>query len=258
MNRIIAVILCLFLLLVLVPRAVMNPYGSSYDPMSDVNRDKTIDIYDLNRLGRAYGSTQTTPTQPGKTTIYVCQLETDPPQIENAIVVIAELPLSVGPNVVQVGYTNSSGMVNFTSGPSTNYTAIAWINETYNYANFTTDGLGGASATIRLGKPSLPAGWVFTCIFNTTSRTLVNPPEVGRQIGTLWEHLMYDIYIGGYSRVWSEFFVTNLGACLFDRSVGINVTGLWRAYALTDDGTPLGEVGFSPDESGTAFVVIYA
>jgi len=171
MKKIFTIMLCLFLLLVLVPRAVMNLDGSSYDPMADVNRDKTIDAYDLNRLGRAYGSTQTIPTQPGKTTIYVYQLETDPPQIENARVAIIDP--SYDYQAVQVGYTNSQGLVNFTLNPNSNFTAIAWSQTTYSYANFTTNEFGEASIAVQLGYSHLPHNWVAITFLNRTSGALV-------------------------------------------------------------------------------------
>jgi len=46
---------------------------------------------------------------------------------------------------VQVEYTNSAGIANFTLNPNSNYTAIAWSKTTYNHANFTTNSLGEAS-----------------------------------------------------------------------------------------------------------------
>lgn len=256
MKKEFAVVLSLFLLLVLVPQAVTNPEDSSYDPMSDVNRDKTIDAYDLNRLGKAYGSTQTIPTQPGKTTIYVYQLETDPPQIENARIAIIDPEYSY--RAVQIGYTNSSGITAFTLNPNSNYTAIAWSKTTYNYANFTTNESGEASVTLQLGFSNLPTNWIVITIINATSRAFF----IHDELYVIVEHLVYNWATSSWDRVLgaSYFFGTFRGAFAIPHKEGFNETGHWVVYGAyggdAGDYVPF-EAGYSPDESGTANVVIY-
>jgi hypothetical protein len=257
MKRAAAIILSLFLLLVFVPRAVMNPDGSSYDPMCDVNRDKTIDVYDLNRLGKAYGSTQTIPTQPGKTTIYVYQLETDPPQIENARIAIIDPEYYY--QAVQVGYTNSSGIVNFSLNPNSNYTAIAWSQSTYNYGNFTTNESGEASMAIQMGCPCLPPRWVTITYINRTSGGLM-----------MWQDVLYFavrelayIYPGDF---WQP---TEGGgvSIVFENFKGVFVIGPWSPNYPFEAGESYGVVTFyteiltnsvyTTDENSSANMVTY-
>ena len=254
MKRAFAILLCLVLLLVLVPRALTNPDGSTYDPMSDVNRDKTIDAYDLNRLGKAYGSTQTIPTQPGKTTIYVYQLETDPPQIENARVAVfnASNPYPYAIKVVQVSYTNSLGIASFPLNPNTDYTTIVWSRTTYNYANFTTNEAGEASVSLQMCFPRLPPNWVVITVKNLTSNELYEDwvsiilcqllyiESTGK-----WEIQEDGIYILGE--------ISGIGICAYDW--GIIAPSHW--VALADHYGYLAEAGYTADENGNANVVIY-
>ena len=255
MKKIIVVLLTLVIVLVFVPTASTNPDNSSYDPMADVSRDGVIDIYDLARLGEAYGTTQTVPTIPNQTVVYVYQIEKDPAEVENARVAI------VDPNyyyeTVQVNYTNSSGLVSFTLNPNSNYTAIVWSNATYNFANFTTNHFGEASVVIQLGYPHLPSNWVVITLLNKTSRELVfwpTPIYVG--IG----QIAYDKQNQSWLPIWDGSFVFE------ENFIGVVTVSEWGEI---QPGTSYGlvvynqfeEVLASPvyttDENGTADVVIY-
>ena len=256
-------LLCLFLLLVLVPRAVMNPDASNYDPMSDVNRDKTIDVHDLSRLGKAYGSTQTIPTQPGKTTIYVYQLETDPPQVEDARVAIIDPNYGYpGYQASHVEYTDSLGLASFTLTPNKNCTAIAWSETTYNYANFTTNSLGEASVAIRLGHPHLPPDWVTVTLVNKSSGELWQEPVAIASVGELVYTHSSDL---GW--VFAVVFINVFSAGPFN---GIFVIGPWgvlpnpinepsKSYFVSVE-NPYGALArpaYTPDENGNANVIVY-
>jgi len=257
MKRAFAFMLCLFLLLVLVPRAVTNPDGFRYDPMADVNRDKTIDVHDLSRLGKAYGSTQTVPTQRGKTTIYVYQLETDPPEVENARIAIIDPDFGYPwYQACQIGYTDSFGLVNFILNPSKNYTAIAWSRTMYSYANFTTDLFGQGGVAIQLGSSRLPPNWVTITLINKSSGGLWQEPIAIASVGELvYAHPVFEI-------MWRS----AVSASPFN---GIFVIGSWdflnpinehgKSYCVFVDnphGT-LARPAYTPDENGNANVIAY-
>jgi len=235
--------------------AVTGSDSSSYDPMADVNRDKTIDVHDLSRLGRAYGSTQTIPTQPGKTTIYVYQLETDPPQIENARVAVfnASNPYPYTLKVVQVSYTDSSGIASFSLNPDTDYTAIVWSETTYNYADFTTNEVGEASVSLHIGFPRLPPNWVVITVRNLTSGELYED-----WVDMILLRLLYVESTGDWE-AWESYLIPatlGIGICAYDW--GIIASNHWVAMAYSHSyGELLAEAGYTADENGNANVVIY-
>jgi hypothetical protein len=142
--------------------------NSSYDPMADVNRDGLVDVDDLNRIGHAYGSTGLVH-EAGKTVISVWN-ETSP--MGNVRIAIFD-----GWTPQKVGYTDSTGTVNFILNPTKNYTAVAWREANYNYANFTTNSWGEASVSVLLDNKSkhLPSNWVVVSVVNETSEAFVVP-----------------------------------------------------------------------------------
>lgn len=161
----------------------------SYNPIVDLNRDGKIDVRDIAKVAIAYGSIQALPTQRNQTVVYVYQLETDPPEIQNVCVAIAELPLSSNTKVVRVGYTNLSGITNFMLSPNTNYTAIAWSNKTYNYAYFTTNEFSEVSAVIQTRLPASTSklGGFYHCQRNfRCSYTRAGRPYLGTPSQNLW------------------------------------------------------------------------
>lgn len=248
MNKIIGVLVSVLLVSVLLPIATTSPDISTYDPLADVNRDRVVDVDDLYRVGQAYGSSQTLPFQQNKTVVYVYQLESDPPEVEGARVAIID-PAVCG-DAVNVSYTDSSGIASFTLNSNSNYTAIAWSNTTYNYANFTTNEYGEASVIIKIGFPDLPHDWVVNQIVDSSSGTLVQ--------GTLdiyWFRLVLNP-TGGWDVLHTSFGSTDLGVFVCDPLWGVNETGHWVAFVFDSMGY-LTETGFSPDENGTANVVIY-
>lgn len=256
MKKAIVVLLSLVIVLVLVPTASTNPDNSTYDPMADVNRDGVIDIYDLARLGKAYGTTQTVPTIPNQTVVYVYQIEKDPAEVENARVAIIDPDYCY--QAVQVNYTNSSGLVNFTLNPNSNYMAIAWSNATYNNANFTTNEYGEASVIIQLGYPHLPANWATITIVNRTTRELWSVPSLGAVVG----QLVYNITEDAAKPSWGP-------SIAFNNFKGVFVVGPWHpTLPMTDPGKsyivvfgaqvwPEATTVYTPDENGTANVITY-
>lgn len=148
-----------------------------YNPVADVNRDGIVDILDLVEVGQAYGSNYTLMHQTNKTTVTVLSYENNNfSYVENALVaVFSQSDIMEG----QWNYTNSSGVVDFDLNANSSYIAIAWDSDRfrYNYANFTTNSLGEASATIWLSyypkssMRSIPKGWiVITFLNNATSK----------------------------------------------------------------------------------------
>ena len=155
-------------------------YASSYDFMADVNRDNVVDVNDLARLGKAYGSSLVLPSIPNKTVVTVLSFDKEPPEVENARVAIVD-PETLDnqyDNPINVTYTNSSGIATFDLGPDQNYTALTWSGSAYNYANLTTNSLGEASVLILLAEPSLPPvrvlprGWVVVTVINNQTGSL--------------------------------------------------------------------------------------
>jgi len=250
-----SVALGLVFLFLAVSSTAENSIGS-YNPIADVNRDGTIDILDLVEVGQAYGSNLTLPTQSNHTVVYVYQLETTPSEVENARVAIIDPEHSY--QAVQVNYTNSCGIVNFTLNPNSNYTAIAWSNTTYNYANFTTNEFGEASVAIQLGYPHLPPNWVTITLINRTSGALWSV-EV---IVAIVEELVYNLT--------ARVFEPKDGCSIFTHNFkGVLIVGPWYpTVPVTEPGKSysvlVGAVVFpeatsvyTPDENGTANVVTY-
>lgn len=220
-----------------------------YNPIVDVNRDGTVDILDLVEVGQAYGSNFTPPTHPNQTVVYVYQLETHPPEVQNARVAIIDPDYYY--QAVQVEYTNSSGLANFTLNPNSNYTAVTWSYATYNFADFTTNEFGEASVTIQLGYPHLPHNWLVLTVINVTSGALIH-----ENLDLLLLELEYNSDVNEWTVIYTAIRVVSLGVSVFTPHSGILETGHWVAMAYRA-GEILSEAGFSPNENGSAFVVIY-
>jgi len=232
------------------------PQLSSYNPVADVNRDGIIDVFDLIKVAIAFGSTQTLPTQSNQTVVYVYQIETEPPEVQNARVAIIDPDCYY--QAVHVGYTNSSGLVNFTLNPNSNYTAIAWSKTTYNYANFTTNHYGEATVIVQLGYPNLPPHWVAITMINRTSGELGLNPDLGAVV----EELVYN-YPG------NNFTGVALASIILVPFKGVFIVGPWApAVPMTEPGKsyavilfiPAGPVAtpvYTPDENGNANVITY-
>jgi len=220
-----------------------------YNPIVDVNRDGTVDILDLVEVGQAYGSNFTLPTHPNQTLVYVYQVEKYPAEVQNARVAI------VDPNdnyqVVQVEYTNSTGFANFTLNSHSNYTALAWNNTTYSYVDFTTNESGKASVVIQLGYPHLPHSWVVLTVINATSGALIH-----ENLDLLLLELEYNSDTSEWAVINSAISPVSLGVSVLKPYSWILETGHWVAMAYRA-GVVLSEAGFSPNENGSAFVVIY-
>lgn len=227
-----------------------------YNPIADINRDGIVDILDLVEVGKAYGSNLTLPTQSNQTVVYVYQLESSPSEVQNARVTI------IDPNyyyqAVQVKYTNSSGAVSFTLEPNSNYTAITWSNTTYNYANFTTNEFGEASVAIQLGYPHLPPNWVTITLINKTSEELWSVVNVAAIVG----ELICNTTEWTFDPIWGpDITLTNFK--------GVFVVGPWHpSQSMTEPGRsyvvvfgtevwPVASPVYTPDENGTANVVVY-
>lgn len=272
MKKAIVILVSLCLVLTLLPEAITGPDTSSYDPMADVNRDGIIDVNDLYRVGQAYGSVQAVPFQSNKTVVYVYQLEADPPEVENARVAIIDLDVCTQYSfrVEYIEYTDSVGLVNFTLQSTKNYTAIAWSDTTYNYANFTTNEFGEASIAIILGYPKLPPNWVAITVLNETGGLVItNEPyfRMDRLVHKgVWEDYT-DPY--SYKRAWVK--EALMGECIVEPLFhGIVIFGpwslqdslepdksygVWGIYAIGGDlATPV----FTLDANCTANVVCKA
>jgi len=237
-----------------------NP--SSYDVMADVNRDRIVDVNDLSRLGKAYGSNLVLPSEAGKAVVTVLSFGKEPPEIENARVaaVDPELLHNQWENPINVTCTNSSGIATFDLSPNKNYTAIAWSASAYSYANFTTNSLGEASVMILLAEPSmlpvhaLPEGWVVVTLLNNETNSLYfeemrcAPQEI---IFNQTSRRFYSEPIVGGLAINGGVFVIPL-----DKSLNkpYSKMGLWIFNVY---GTTRGSPTYSPDEDGCANVVVY-
>lgn len=249
--------------------ALSSSDPASYDVMADVNRDRTVDIYDLNRLGRAYGSNLDLPSEPGKVVVTVLSFDKEPPEVENTRVA------AVGPellgnqieNPINVTYTNSSGIATFDLSPSKNYTAIAWSGSAYNSANFTTNPLGEATLLILLRESSvppiraLPDGWVTVTLLDNETGSLV----FGWDISPGNDFVM-GIYGMQFSQAENRFVsqrIRNLytigGVVLIPPSWSFNKPFSKWGLALRDDvnGWFLGSCIYSPDENGCANAILF-
>jgi len=257
MNKVIKVLACLFLVLVLLPEALTNPDISKYGPIADVNRDGIVDANDLSRLGQAYGSTGLVYEE--NKTVVTAFNETSP--LEDVRIAI----FSDGGAPDQIGYTDSSGITDFTVSPNTDYTAIACSQANYNYENFATNSFGEASVGILLDNETkrLPHNNIIIILVNRTSGAL--------WLGTVLVKAHKISRVDYYDHPADEFhFVEKMP----DRwNIAGPSSGIWRiatAYIreLHDPQSVLGLTcwrsgdiaGFSvftPDESGSANVVIY-
>lgn len=265
MKKGFAVLLCLFLLLVLVPKAVTNPDDSTYDPMADVNRDGIVDIHDLNRLGEAYGSSLVLPSEPSKTVVTVLSFDKEPPEVENARVAIIDP--EVYKEAVDVKYTNSSGIVTFDLTPNMNYTAIAWSDSAYNYANFTTNSLNEASVMILLGEPSLPPirslpkEWIVVTVIDNETGSVFFTAEFCL-VAYQMDHVEFD-----YPPPYTHFVYNYTNKGVFGYIGVMVIPPDWQfnephsLWALVHFHSVWGYIGcygsYSPDANGCANVIVY-
>ena len=230
-----------------------------YNPVADVNRDGIVDILDLVEVGEAYGSTGLS-YQENKTVITVYN-ETSP--IENARVAV--FPSSNWEywfsETEEIGYTNVSGIVNFTLNPNKNYTLIAWNKANYNYANLTTSSFGEASASILLSDSlkRFPHNWTIITLHNRTSGELYS------EYVDLWASNItrYEFDVGPYEihfigSITEEFLGWVSGGILAHHSTVFTPHSIWGVVPHDEYGIPLEAFSiFTPDENGNANVVIH-
>lgn len=144
--------------------AVAEDNIGPYNRAADVNGDSVVDILDLTAVGQAYGSNYTLASEANRTVVTVLSFAKNPPEIEMAVVAI---PIAYWHPYPLVSVTNSSGTAVFELSSNTTYTAYAFYDDAYNYANFTTNFRGEASVLVVLGLSSCPV------IRNLPPRTLV-------------------------------------------------------------------------------------
>jgi hypothetical protein len=253
MNKIILGMISLIFVLLFAQVAETSTSGPQYDLRADSNRDGVIDVLDLARLGNAYGSIHSPVYQPNKTIVQVLSLESDPAEVENARVAIID-PNSMY-QAVQVGYTNLSGLVDFTLNTNANYTAIAWSSSTYNYANFTTNAYGEASISMRLSYPHLPPNLVPITFVNTTSGALVetSPFVVARVSELVWDSTR-QVYVPSYAY---SFGVAPFKGILIFWPPATTPSRNYIVTLMNMYGIVIGRAAYTPDENGNANVVVY-
>jgi len=122
----------------------------SYDRAADVNGDGIVDILDLTQVGQAYGSNYTLGSEVNKTVVTVVSFVKEPPEIQDALVVI-----NPG-EYASAAITNSSGVAVFDLLANSSYTAYAWSGGACNNVGFSTNSWGEASVLITLGEPLMP------------------------------------------------------------------------------------------------------
>lgn len=236
----------------------------SYDLMADVNRDSVVDVNDLARLGRVYGSSLVLPSIPNKTVVTVLSFDKEPPEVENATIVIfdPELFSEWYGFPIDVQHANSSGIATFELGLNKNYTALAWKGSSYNFANLTTNSLGEASVLILLGEPvlppikALPNGWVVVTVLEEGTSALYS--EV---FGVMFYNLTWN-GLGGPVGIWSGEEVLSLAS---EDSVFVLLSDLRTNKPFSriglgcfdEQGRTIGDSVYSPDENGCANVVVY-
>jgi len=221
-----------------------------YNPIADVNKDGVVDILDMVEVGQAYGSTSLISI-PNQTVITVFN-ETSP--IKNARVAI----FSGGSTPDKIGYTDASGIANFTLNPNTNYTTVVWSGAAYNYASFTSNSFGEASESITLESTTkhLPAQWVVVSIVNQSTGELV---AIGETIATKLTRVEVPEGEFRFIGTWSDSIalLTNVNGI----SIGMTLYGysepnsswgftVWNPYEI------VAFAACSLDENGTANVVI--
>lgn len=249
----------LILVLVSIQIVVTSSDVSSYDLMADINRDRIVDASDLARLGKAYGSSLVLPSEPNKTVVTVLSFDGDPPEVENATVVIfdPELFNEWFGDPIDIQCTNSSGIATFELGPSKNYTAIVWSGSAHNYANFTTDTLGEASPLVLLGEPSgppihsLPQGWVVITVINNQTGSIYSADTA----------IVFDRLKWGGDGVWSgqriESALTPMGVYVTSRAQTSKPYSRIGIGIVHPDGNQIGYTVYSPDANGCANVIVY-
>lgn len=236
---------------------------SSFDYMTDVNRDGTVDIHDLNRLGKVYGSSLVLPSEPNKTVVIVLSFDKEPPEEENARAAIVD-PDDLDNqrnNPINVTYTNSSGIAAFDLSSNKNYTAIAWSGSAHNYANFTTNSLGEASVAVLLGEPSLPPvrslpqRWVVLTFIDNETGSLSEPGKLGIVIV---HYIFYD-YPHGWSMVAEAHGDKRYGGIYVipPKDSANEPHSTYGLYVKHFNPDLVGSQVYSPDENGCANVIVY-
>jgi len=235
--------------------------ASSYDLMADVNRDRVVDVNDLSRLGKAYGSSLVLPSITNKMVATVLSFDKEPPEVENARVAIIDP--EVYKDAVDVAHTNSSGIATFDLSSNKNYTAIAWSGSAYNYANFTTNSLGEASVVVLLGEPSipqtheLPEGWVVVSILdNDTGLPWIPAFNQGVLVTYSLTYNSTGDWSGeeySYEFLSIGMYVLPVSSLHLHEPLSKWGIGIWDSV-----GIHWGSCVYSPNEDGCANIVVYA
>jgi len=237
-------------------RSTVMPYLPT-----DLNRDGTVDILDLTQVGQAYGSNLTLAQETNKTVVTVLSFDKSPPEVENARVAIVD-PTTIddqNDNPIPVGFTNSSGIVVFRLGPNKNYTAVAWGETNYNYANFTTNSLGEASILIILGEPTnpikyLPSGWVMITLLDNETGQINH-----ELLGIIVQEFAWNLT--GHTWYWiatRDGFTGTFGVVLLRTWCLVNKPhSNMGIYVIDPYGNDRGSCVYSPDENGCANVILY-
>lgn len=140
--------------------AVAEDNIGPYNPIADVNRDGTVDILDLVEVGQAYGSNLTLSSEPNKTVVTVLSFDKEPPEVEKARVAIIDP--DVFWDVVEVKYSNSSGIATFELSSNKNYTAIAWSGSaSHNSIDGNVTSLEGVNYVYITTKPNNQQGILY-------------------------------------------------------------------------------------------------
>lgn len=239
----------------------MTTSSATYNPVSDVDKDWDVDIFDIVKVAGAYGSKYTFVTpEANETIITVLSLGESPPEVGNARVTVIDPAFSAGWDAVVVDYTDLSGIVRFELSPNKNYTAIAWSGSAYNYVNFTTNLLGEASVLILLGEMptpvirQLPTGWVVVTLMNETG--FVSPVD---EFGLIVQRLELDPLTHNWlymEEICSG--TTSKGVLALRTSLPVNVPHSNRGIFLIDQyGNHRGSCVYTPDENNCANIILF-
>jgi hypothetical protein len=232
---------------------------ASYDVMADVNRDRTIDVNDLSRLGRAYGSNLVLPSEPNKVVVTVLSFDKEPAEVENARVAVVDPAFPSGRwDAIEAGYTNSSGVVVFSLSPNKNYTAIAWSASAYSYMNFTTNAVGESSVLICVGEPtlppihSLPPRWIVVTLLDSQTGNVSS-----ELLAILVDRLTWVRPNWVREEICSSALELGTGVAVLPVNLAVNEPYSRRAIWVIDPwANDRGSAVYSPDEDGCANVIV--
>jgi hypothetical protein len=235
--------------------------GTEYDPMSDVDKDLDVDIFDVVRLAGVYGSDFVLPSQPNRTTVTVLSYE------EGGIIYENNSLVALFPQLVAMEgvwkYTNATGTVAFDLNPNENYVAMAWSEDrsSYNYVNLTTNSQGEADVVIWLNHwspPStqsypirtFPKGWVIISVFdNNTGKPYTYAAEQGQQVMLYFLNFTADPYVDRSFSYGSQPYAALIesGILAIDSKKTLHTNGAF--YPLSDVAVSICDVSFSPEFS---------